>query len=168
MLDTADAVGELDDLVGVPGGVAADLEPPVAVLHEGGVGGKLYTLVGELTNVHQDGGTTGGAGNRGLKDLVDDALVVVSQLKTIAVVHELVLDTELPLMGGLRADTLIAEGGAKLVVGETGSGALVVGDGGLVDCRGETHDTVGGAQLTVVVPAGTVRNQLAIDEGSVE
>ena len=90
--------------------------------------------------------------------------MVVGQLKTIAVVHELVLDTELPLVCGLRTDTLVAERGAKLVVGETGSGALVVSDSGLIDRRSETHDTVGGAQLTVVVPAGTVGDQLAVDE----
>ena len=166
MLEDVYALCKLDDLVGVPGDVAGNVEPPVTGLDEGRVSGGLDTLVLQFTHVHEDGGTAGGTRNGGVKDLVGDALVVVRYLEACAVVEELAFETDLELVGGFGNDGLVAEGSAKLVVDVAGSGALAVSDGCTVDFRSKTHDTVGSTDLAVINPGREVE-KLGEDDGAV-
>ena len=166
MLQAVDALGELEHLVLVPGDVAADVKAPVAGLDRGAIGGDLETAVLQDADVHQHRRDAGGGRNGGFQDLVDNLLVVPGEFDAGAVVQELALETELPLLGALRTDGVVAGVHAQLVVHIAGGAALGIGQRGLVQGGGVAHFTVGHAELAVVNPGREVQ-QVGEDDGGV-
>ena len=166
VLQAVDALGELEHLVLVPGDVAADVESPVAGLDRGDIGRHLETAVLQDTDVHEHGSDAGGRRDGGLQDLVDDLLVVPGDLEAGAVVPELAFQTELPFLGALRTDGVVADAHPQLVVHIAGGAALGIGQRSLVQGGGVTHFAVGDAELAIIHPGREVQ-QFGEDDGGV-
>ena len=169
MLENIQAIGKLDDLVGIPGHVAGQVDTPVTVLEDRTVEIEFDTLVVQLTDIHPDGFATGGNRSGGLQDLVDDTLVVEGQVESEAVVEELAFQTEFDFVGRLRTQVVVVQARLDHVVGVDTRLLDTLADiahGRLVDSRSVTHDTVGSAELGEINPARHIE-EFVEDDGTV-